>query len=64
MWLKCQGPGLYSLFGVRRQWPACVVELQIMANSDLDLFEEKRKKNQNCYFLMAYGSQNEMRSWI
>lgn len=44
MWLKCRGPGLYSLFRVRRQWPACVVELQIVANSDLDLFEKKRKK--------------------
>lgn len=50
MWLKCQEPGLYSLFGVRRQWPACVVELQIMANSDLDLFEEKRKKKSELLF--------------
>lgn len=44
MWLKCQGPGLYSLFRLRRQWPACTIELQMMANSDWDLFEKKRNK--------------------
>lgn len=63
MWLKCQGPGLYSLFRVRRQWPACIVELQIMANSELDLFG-KEKKNQKCCFLMADGSQNVMSNCI
>lgn len=63
MWLKCQRPGLYSLFRLRRQWPACVMELQIMANSDLGLFE-KKKKNQECCFLMADSSWNEMKNWI
>lgn len=45
MWLKCQGPGLYSLLRLRRQWSACMLELQIMANSDLGLFQKKRKKS-------------------
>lgn len=45
MWLKCQGPGLYSLLRLRRQRPACMLELQIMANSDLGLFQKKRKKS-------------------
>lgn len=44
MWLKCQGPGLCSLLRLRRQQHACMMELQIMANSDLGLFEKKRKK--------------------
>lgn len=44
MWLKCQEPGLYSLFRLRRQWPACVMELQVTANSDLGLCEKKSKK--------------------
>lgn len=45
MWLKCQGPGLYSLLRLRRQWPACTMELQIMANSDWSIFEKKRNKS-------------------
>lgn len=51
MWLKCQGPG-FSLFRLRRQWPACTMELQMMANSDWGLFEKKRNKSGE---LFSYG---------
>lgn len=43
MWLKCQGLGLYSLLRLRRQRPVCMLELQVMANSDLGLFQKKRE---------------------